>query len=532
MRILMLGNSFTYFNDMPSMLAKLTGAEVVQHTRGGARLAEQLNPRKKNGAKTREALENEFWDYVVLQEYSSGPVTSRNSFLKNAGRLCSWIKKEGAVPVLYATWAYQKGSQAMAEMDISYEEMAERLRDVYREAAEQNDALIAEVGQKFYELADEQELYVSDGKHPSEAGSLLAAETIAAVIKADQEAKRAAVLIKDEPNLNRNDIRLRVLYMYQLLLQHTDAEHQLTTNQIRDIMEKEHGITMHRTTVPGDIEALKTAGFDVHARRARQNRYYLENSSFELPELKILIDAVESSKFITEKKSTLLVEKLLKLTSESHAAKLKRNLHASGRVRSANEKGYYIVDAINEAINAGKQISFFYTDFDSRKKQILRNDGKPYIVSPYTLIWNGDYYYLVGWNHEQEDTRTYRVDRILKTPDILRDDAHPVPENFDVARYTREVFRMYDNEEPQKVTLLCENTTMKGVLDKFGMDISVKKADSDHFRTKVMVCKSPTFYSWVFQWGGKIRIEGPKGAVKEYREMVQKALDDGGEQES
>ena len=492
MRILMLGNSFTFANDMPAMLAELTGAEVVHHTRGGARLAEQLNPKTKTGAKTQAALENEFWDYVVLQEMSNGPVTSRNSFLKNAGRLCAWIKEEGATPLLFATWAYQKDSQAMADMDMSYDEMAQGLHDAYREAADQNDVLIAEVGQKFYELADSSDLYAEDGQHPSEAGSRLAAETIAAVIKADQDDKKAATTIEVDPNLNWNDIRLRVLYMYQLLLQHTDAEHQLTTNQ---------------------------------TRRSRQNKYYLENSNFELPELKILIDAVESSKFITEKKSRLLVEKLLKLTSETSAAKLKRNLHTSGRVRSANEKGYYIVDAINEAINSGKQISFFYTDFDGRKKQILRNDGKPYIVSPYTLIWNGDYYYLVGWNHEQEETRTYRVDRILKTPDILQDDAQSVPEDFDVARYTREVFRMYDNEEPEEVTLLCANEVMKGVLDKFGMDITVKKADPEHFRTKVKVCTSPTFYSWVFQWGGKVRIEGPEAAVTEYRKMAQKALE-------
>ena len=244
------------------------------------------------------------------------------------------------------------------------------------------------------------------------------------------------------------------------------------------------------------------------------------------PELKILIDAVESSKFITEKKSRVLVEKLLKLTSETSAAKLKRNLHTSGRVRSANEKGYYIVDAINEAINAGKQVSFFYTEFDGRKKQVLRNDGRPYIVTPFTLIWNGDYYYMVGWNHEQEEIRTYRVDRILKTPDILREDAHPVPEDFDVARYTREDFRMYDNEEPEEVTLLCHNEVMKGVIDKFGMDIMVKKAGPDHFRTKVKVCTSPTFYSWVFQWGGKVRIEEPENVKEEYQEMVRKSMEE------
>ncbi len=525
MRILMLGNSFTFANNMPAMLAELTGAEVVHHTRGGARLAEQLNPKTKNGARTQAALEKEFWDYVVLQEMSNGPVTSRNSFLKNVGRLCARIKEEEASPILFATWAYQKDSKAMAEMGITYDEMALGLHDAYREAADQNDVLLADVGQRFYELAESQDLYAEDGQHPSETGSRLAAETIAAVIEADQKSKKEASEITVDPDLNWNDIRLRVLYMYQLLQKHTDAEHQLTTNQIRSIMEKEHGITMHRTTVPGDIEILKAAGFDVHARRSRQNKYYLENSSFELPELKILIDAVESSKFITEKKSRLLVEKLLKLTSETGAEKLKRNLHTSGRVRSANEKGYYIVDAINEAINGGKRISFFYTDYDGRKKQILRNDGRPYILSPYTLIWNGDYYYLVGWNHEKEEMRTYRVDRILKTPDILNEDAIPAPENFDAARYTREVFRMYDNEEPEEVTLLCHNEVMKGVIDKFGMDFTVKKADKEHFRTKVKVCTSPTFYSWVFQWGGRIRIEGPEDAVTEYRQMAERALE-------
>ena len=133
---------------------------------------------------------------------------------------------------------------------------------------------------------------------------------------------------------------------------------------------------MHRTTVPGDIEMMRAAGIDVHARRSRQNKYYLDSGQFELPELKVLIDAVESSKFITQKKSRLLVDKLLKLTNETK--------HTSGRVRSGNEKGYYIVDAINEAINTGKRIYFLYTDVDVHKKKVLRNDGRPYVVSPYS----------------------------------------------------------------------------------------------------------------------------------------------------
>ena len=524
MRILMLGNSFTYANDMPSMLAEITGAEVVHHTRGGAHLAEQLNPRTKNGARTQAALEDEFWDYVVLQEYSSGPVTSVRAFKRSISRLCARIREEGAMPVLYATWPYRRDSRAYEEMGISYEEMAQGLYEAYHEAAEKNQALIADVGQRFCELEGNEELYADDGQHPSEAGSRLAAETIAEAILADQEDHPSEMPITVSPDLNRSDIRLRVLYMYRLLQQHTDADHPLTTNQIRAIMEQEHGITMHRTTVPGDMEMLKAAGFDVHGRRSRQNKYYLENSQFEIPELKILIDAVESSKFITEKKSRLLVEKLLLLTSGSNADQLKRNLHPSGRVKSGNEKGYYIVDALNEAINSGKQISFCYTDFDRRKRIVLRNDGRPYIVTPYTLIWNGDFYYMVGWNHEQQQIRTYRVDRIAEQPEILEKEGHPVPADFDISRYTKEVFRMYDNQETEEVRLLCGNEVMKGVIDKFGIWIPVKKADADHFITRVKVCTSPTFFAWVFQWGGQIRIEGPRRVKKQYMEMVRNAL--------
>ncbi len=527
MRILMLGNSFTFANDMPAMLAELTCAEVVHHTRGGARLAEQVNRQTQMGALTQAALEEEFWDYVVLQEMSHGPVTYRNSFSRNVRLLCERIREEGAVPVLFATWPYEEGSAALTDLGMSYEEMARGLYEAYHAAAKKNDALVADVGQRFAERAANEKLYAEDGMHPNVFGSQLAAATIAEVILADWKARHPLLAMEPDPDLNRNDIRLRVLYMLQLLRQHTDAEHQLTTNQIRDLMEQEHGITMHRTTVPGDIEMLQAAGFDVHARRSRQNRYYIENNQFELAELKILIDAVESSRFITEKMSRRLAEKLLRLTSEANAEKLKRNLYTSGRVRSANEKGYYIVDAINEAINRGRQISFFYTDLDARKKRVLRNEGRPYVVSPFTLIWSGDYYYLVGWNHEQKEIRTYRVDRILESPEILAQEARPEPKDFDVARYTREVFRMYDKQEPVAVKLLCDNDVMKGVVDQFGRDVVVKRADKEHFRIKVNVCISPTFYSWVFQWEGRVRIEGPAKVVEGYQEMVRKAL--GGE---
>ena len=187
MRILMLGNSFTFANNMPQMLAQLTGAEVVAHTRGGARLSEQLNPHTKLGAQTRAALQGEHWDYVVLQEMSHGPITAPRSFFSSVEHLCSLIRERGAVPVLYSTWAYQKGGEKLSKKGWDYEEMARQLSQAYQKAAEENNALIAHVGRRFYELSQTQELYAPDGVHPNELGSRIAAETIGAMIQQHEE---------------------------------------------------------------------------------------------------------------------------------------------------------------------------------------------------------------------------------------------------------------------------------------------------------------------------------------------------------
>ena len=186
MRILMLGNSFIFYNNMPDMLAALTGAEVVQHTRGGARLAEFLNPKTQMGALTQTALREEQWDYVILQEMSNGPITAGESFFKSAAALCAQIRANGAVPVLYATWAYERGSAKMAAMEASagtsYEEMYEQMTAAYHKAAKENGALVADVGRAFYERADTEQLYAEDSTHPNEAGSRLAAQVLSEVI--------------------------------------------------------------------------------------------------------------------------------------------------------------------------------------------------------------------------------------------------------------------------------------------------------------------------------------------------------------
>ncbi|MCD8363892.1 MAG: GDSL-type esterase/lipase family protein [Lachnospiraceae bacterium] len=187
MRVLMLGNSYIFTNDMPKMLAELTGAEVVHHTRGGARLAEQLNPKTEMGARTQKALSEEHWDYVVLQEMSNAPVKTREKFLKTAAALCDQIHAAGAKPVFYLTWAYQRDSAQMKKSGLDYDEMYQGLQEAYREAALANNALLADVGTAFYQQSEYRNLYADDGSHPNEEGSRLAAEIIAAVIMEDSQ---------------------------------------------------------------------------------------------------------------------------------------------------------------------------------------------------------------------------------------------------------------------------------------------------------------------------------------------------------
>lgn len=323
---------------------------------------------------------------------------------------------------------------------------------------------------------------------------------------------------------DKDDSRLRILYLYQMLQKYTDESHALSTGQIMERMKAEHGITMHRTTLPKDVEVLRAAGIEVMSERKRTMYYYLSDRPLSLPELRLLIDAVLSSKFITEKKSEELVDKLISLTSETSADKLRRTVHVTGKAKSDNEKGYYIVDAINDAIHLGKRISFYYFEYDGKKKHILKNGGAPYTVSPYDLVWDGDFYYLTGYCDERDEVRIFRVDRIEKQPEILDSSLIPKSKDYRVERYTQEVFRMYATQETAEVKLLCDNDLMKAVIDMFGAGVRTKTIGQNRFIATIRVCLSPTFYRWVFGWGGEIRIESPDSAKDQYKTMLQDEL--------
>ncbi|MZT25972.1 WYL domain-containing protein [Butyricicoccus sp. BIOML-A1] len=318
--------------------------------------------------------------------------------------------------------------------------------------------------------------------------------------------------------------KFRILYLYQFLMQNSDADHPFSTNELIQALHDRHGIDVNRNTLGKDLDIMHESGLQIEVIRSTQNKYYYDGQILDAPELKLLIDAVSSSKFITEQKSEQLINKLLTLVPVHSAVKLRRHIYASDRVKSDNERGYYIVDAINEAIDTRHKISFCYTDFDVNKNRYVSNDGKPYTVSPYTLMWDGDYYYLRGYCDERQAMRTFRLDRIEKQPDVLRDAALPKPENYSIAEYSKSVFRMFDTDEPVEVTLLCSASNMKVIIDNFGIDADTTPVDAEHFVAKVKVCTSPTFYRWIFGFGGKIKILGPDRIIDDYLKMCRDTL--------
>lgn len=311
----------------------------------------------------------------------------------------------------------------------------------------------------------------------------------------------------------------RVLCLLKLLEKYTDEDHQLTTSELSSLLEKEYGLTVHRITFKKDIEALQAMGYDIVETRSSQNKYFLGSREFELPELKLLIDAVESSKFITSTKSKELIKKIHNLTSVYQVEKLKRNNYVVKNVKPNNEQIYYIVDAINDAINANKQISFQYYDYTGLKKKVLKNKGEIYKLSPYHLVWNGDYYYVLGYSDKREKVISFRVDRIANVPNILDKDNLPKPKDFDLNEFTKSVFFMYGGDKVQ-VNLRCENGLMKTIIDRFGEDVTTLAYDMESFRVVVDVEASPTFYGWVFGFGGRIEILGPQSVKDEYIRMV------------
>ena len=318
------------------------------------------------------------------------------------------------------------------------------------------------------------------------------------------------------------DAKLRPIYLVKILKERTDEDHYLTTSQLCSILRDEFGMETHRTTIKSDIEMLQKVGFGIQTVRSTQNQYNFIEREFDDAELKLLIDAVQSAKFITKSKSNQLVKRLTALASVNKARELKRNLVVDGRIKLQNEHILVIIDAINAAINQKKKIKFQMTEYNVRKKRVLHNDGEEYIFSPYTLIWDGDYYYLVGFSDKYQSIGSHRVDRIYKRPEILDEPAIPAPPEFNINTYVNTMFRMYDAERVE-VELQVNNTLMDAIIDKFGPDVRTKACDENSFCVVATVSVGTPFFNWLFGFQGKVKVLSPEMVRKAYEDRVREA---------
>lgn len=320
----------------------------------------------------------------------------------------------------------------------------------------------------------------------------------------------------------QNMVKARLLVLTKMFYELTDENHPMDTFEIIDYLA-EHGVPANTKTLRSDIKLLKEQDIDIITVTSRPNKYFLGARLFEMPEVKLLLDAVASSRFITKSKSKELSRKLTSLTSGHQRTQLTRHMYTTGRVKPGNENIFYYVDLINNAIELKRKISFQIIEFDGRKKKVLRHDGEVYVMSPYAMYWSDDFYYVVGWSDKRETMAAYRIDR-MEEPHILDEKAVRKPKGFRVTDYSHKVFEMFAGDEVS-VKLECRNDLMKYVIDRFGMKFETEPATGETTYCYVDVCLSPTFYGWVFGFKGKIKIISPDYAIKEYKQMAMQVFE-------
>jgi len=308
--------------------------------------------------------------------------------------------------------------------------------------------------------------------------------------------------------------KLKILYLMRILLTETDEAHMLSINEIISRLA-EMDVAAERKTVYDDIDALKLFGLDIVMEKRKTFGYYVASRDFELPELKLLADAVQSSKFITEKKTMVLIKKLEGLASKHDAGKLRRQIHVQNRVKHMNESIYYSVDTLHVAIAEGKKISFKYFDYNVQMDKVFRRGGALYVVSPAALSWTEENYYLIAFSDDREGINHFRVDR-MSSVKKLDEQRGADAARFKLADYSKKVFGMFGGEEAD-VKLRVNNQIIGAVVDRFGKDAMMIPDGDQHFTVTVRVVLSPVFYGWLFQFGELCDVLSPQSLKDELK---------------
>lgn len=316
-----------------------------------------------------------------------------------------------------------------------------------------------------------------------------------------------------------NRQKLKLLYLMRMLEEETDAEQGLTMTQILEKLEG-LGISAERKSIYRDIEALREFGVDVRTYQRAPVEYAVERREFAFPELLLLVDAVQSSRFLTQRKSDALVTGVKRLASKRQRKLLDKRVHVEGRIKMQNESVFYSVDRIQEALARKRKISFVYFKYDAAKHKTAQHRGERYVETPVQLVYSEGYYYLVVFNEKHDDFANYRVDRM----DRIEVTDEPAIKNeriatFDARELESRAFGMYSGE-PVSATLLVDESVMGAVIDRFGKDVESLPAGEGKAYVYAVVMKSPVLFGWLAQFGDRMHIEKPASLAQAYRDYL------------
>ena len=314
--------------------------------------------------------------------------------------------------------------------------------------------------------------------------------------------------------------KLKPFYVMNYLLENTDEEHTVSVNQIIAHLEAQ-GISAERKSIYSDIEALQVLGVDIErVDNGNYVGYYVASRTFELPELKLLVDSVQSSKFITHKKTASLIKKIERLASIHEAQLLNRQVFVKNRIKTMNESIYYNVDEIHNGISKNKRIQFLYFEETVSGERNYRHGGAYYVVSPFALTWDDENYYMVAYDSDAQMMKHYRVDKMEKisVTDETRDGLEAY-NALDMAVYAKKTFGMFTGHEVN-VAMRFDNHLVGAVRDRLGRDVFIVADGPDHFTVRADVVVSPQFFAWVCGFGAQAVITGPNEVVEQMKKHV------------
>lgn len=309
-----------------------------------------------------------------------------------------------------------------------------------------------------------------------------------------------------------NNQKLRLLYIIDIFTKKSDEEHPLTANEIINILYDEYGVTCERKTVYECIESLNRYGYDI-IKSSSPRGYFMTPYVFELPELRLIIDAVQSANFISAKKSKQLLEKLGRFTSEYQYKRIEKQVYIDNRNKCDNENIFYIIDTLDFAIRKRRQVEVVYHRRRVVDGRHAEYEEKEMTINPYALIWANDHYYLIGNYSKYDNLIHLRIDR-LKSVTVTDETARhfsevsPYRTSFDTADYSNKHLSMFSGDI-KPVDLICSDEIIEDFIDKFGEKCSMVPFDDEHFRAKISVAVTDGLVSWVMQYGDKIKVKGP-----------------------